>query len=444
MEKPENETPEHENENKPFDAARQAIAKADAIVQKDRNAYAEAVKGFDHALELLDDPELPDSDSKLHLRGWAEMAKANALANSDTKEGIENAIAGYQRALKHFEAVSEKTPSRKADIAAVWGNIGHTQSRIPAKETLAQSSDCFRKSLEILETLPWKENARYRHQLAATWLNLGNTYARQSNPQKPEQRTIDAYEKALEILEDMPTEEFAIGSLVAGVRSSLGRALMWSTDRANLDLAIASFEEAIRVIAQIKEKSDPRLGIEMASAHANRANLLSRAKPTAKSVEETIKSAEFALKIAGPSEKTHLVAAEITTSARRSVCHAYGMLIGGQKPEVQQDMHDKASDLLEDGLRLVAEWEAKGAQGLRPSAQHLFHLGCAFYCTQQPHFLPEFINENLNTEKPDPVMKESAKKTLAEAISRLEKEEAKDTEVASALKKTLESLEATA
>lgn len=444
MDKPENETPENERTDNPFEAVRQAIAAADATAQKDRTAFAAAVKGFDHALELLENPELPDGDAKLHLRGWAEMAKSNALANSDTTEGVENAIAGYQRALKNFEALSEQNPSRKADLAAVWGNIGHTQARIPSKETFAQAADCFQKSLAILDELPWKEVLRYRHQLAATWLNLGNLYARQSNPQKPEQRTIDAYEKALEVLEGTPIEEVAIGSLVAGVRSSLGRALMWSTDRSNLDLAVASFEEAIRVIAQVKEKSDPRLAIEMASAHANRANLLSRAKPTAKSVEETIKSAEFALKIAVPNEKTHLVAAEITVSARRSICHAYGMLIAGQKPEVQRDMHDKASDLLEDGLKLVAEWEAKGAQGLRASAQHLFHLGCAFYCTQQPHFLPEFINDHLNTEKPDPVMKESAKKTLAEAITRLEKDNADDSEVAAALKKTLESLEAAA
>lgn len=444
MDTPENKTPENEDSNNPFEAVRQKIAASDAIVQKDRRAYAEAVKGFDEALASLDSPDLPEGDAKQHLRGWAEMAKANALANSDTAEGIQESIAGYQRALKHFEAVEEQTPSRKADIAAVWGNIGHTQLRVPSKETLEQAGNCFRQSLAILEELPWKENARFRHQLAATWLNLGNLYARQSNPQKPEKRTVDAYEKSLEVLDGLPAEENAIGSMIAAVRSSLGRALMWSTDSSNLDLAIASFEETIRVIAKVKDKSDPRLAIEMASAHANRANLLSRAKPSAKSVEETIKSAEFALKIAGPNEQTHLVAAEISLSARRSICHAYGMLISGQKPEVQQEMHDKASDILEEGLKLVKDWEAKGAQGMRPSAQHLFHLGCAFYCTQQPHFLPEFIKENLDESSPDKVMHESAKKTVAEAISRLDKADAADSEVAAQLKKTLEQLEATA
>lgn len=439
METPEN-TPSEETPDSPLVAVQQAIAQADAIAQKDRNAYEEAVKGFDHALELLAAPEIEESDATRHLSGWAEMGKANAFSNSDTTDGIEKAVAGYQVALKHFEAIKEQNDAHKADIAAVWGNIGHTQSRVPAKETLEQATNCFRQSAVILEELPWKETPRYRHQLAATYLNLGNVYARQSNPQKPEQRTIDAYEKSLEVIDDLPTEEAPIGALVASVRSSLGRALMWSADAEHLKLAISSFDETIKVLAGIKDKSDPRLVIEMGSAHANRSNLFSRAQPTNETVQETIKSAEFALKIADPNEKTHLVAAEISLSARRSYCHAFGMLIGNQPAEAQAEIHDKASDLLEDGLKLVKFWEEKGAQGLRQAAQHLFHLGCAFYATQQPHFLPEFIKENLDAEKPDPVMRQSAEKTVSEAIERIQKSDAKDSEVATALKGTLEQL----
>lgn len=443
METPE-PSPSNDTPNNPLAAVQQAIAQADAIAQKDRNSYLEAVKGFDQALELLSAPEIEESDATRHLSGWAEMGKANAHSNSDTSEGIEKAVAGYQVALKHFEAIKEQTPSHKADIAAVWGNIGHTQSRVPSKEALEQATHCFRQSTVILEELPWKETPRYRHQLAATFLNLGNVYARQSNPQKPEQRTIEAYEKAMEIIGDLPKEEAPIGALVAGIRASVGRALMWSTEAEHLKQAIASFDETIRTLASIKDKSDPRLTIEMGSAHANRANLLSRAQPTSESVQETISSAEFALKIAEPNEKTHLVAAEISLSARRSYCHAFGMLIGNQPAEAQAEIHDKASDLLEDGLKLVRDWEAKGAQGLRQSAQHLFHLGCAFYCTQQPHFLPEFINENFDTEKPDPVMSQSAQKTVKEAIDRIQKSDAADSEVATELNKTLEKLKSLA
>lgn len=441
METPENEAQEETTPQTPLEQARVAIAQADATAQRDRNAYQDAVNGFDQAIELLAKEE--DSDTKLHLLGWAEMGKANAYSNSDTKEGIEKAIAGYQVAIKHFEDIKEPSESNKADIAAVWGNIGHTQSRVPAKETLEQATKCFLQSIDILEKLPWKENPRYQHQLAATWLNLGNAYSRQSHPQKPEQRTIDAYEKALETIDELDKTEAAIGALVASVRSSLGRALMWSTEQEHLNLAIASFDETIRALAGIKEKKDPRLVIEMGSAHANRANLFSRAQPNQQTVQETISSAEYALKIATPNEKTHLVAAEISLSARRSYCHAFGMLIGNQPEEKQAELHDKASDLLEDGLKLVAHWEQKGAQGLRQSAQHLFHLGCAFYCTQQPHFLPEFIKDNLDLEKPDPVMRQSAEKIIGEAIDRVKKADA-ESEVLTALDSTLELLKSAA
>ncbi|MBC2605901.1 tetratricopeptide repeat protein [Pelagicoccus albus] len=443
MDKPENQPPANEAPDA-LEPARKAIAQADAIARKDRTAFAEAVKGFEEAITLLNAPEIEESDSKQHLLGWAEMGKANALSNSDTKDGIEKAIAGYQVAIKHFEQIKDKRESHKADIAAVWGNIGHTQSRVPNKETMEQATDCFRQSITLLEQLPWKETPRFQHQLAATWLNLGNVYARLSNPQKPAQRTIDAYEKALEVIEGMPAEEAPVGALIAGIRASLGRSLMWSAEKSHLDLAIASFDETIRVIAAIKEKNDPRLAIEMGSAHANRANLFSRLKPTPETVQETIKSSEFALKIAEPNEKTHLVAAEISLSARRSFCHAFGMLIGNQKPEAQQEIHDKASDLLEDGLSLVKFWEQKGAQGLRQSAQHLFHLGCAFYCTQQPHFLPEFVRDNLNMESPDQVMRQSAEKTVEEAVARIEKSDSPKPEVIESLKSVLEELKKTA
>jgi len=437
---PENDPQQETTPPTPLEQARQAIAHADAIAQRDRNAYADAAKGFDQAIAILEGEA--ESDTKLHLLGWAEMGKANAYSNSDTQEGIEKAIAGYQVAIKSFEAIKEPSEANKADIAAVWGNIGHTQSRIPAKETLEQATDCFRQSIALLEELPWKDNPRYRHQLAATWLNLGNAYSRQSHPQKPEQRTIDAYEKALEIIKELDKEESAIGALAASIRASFGRALMWSAEQEHLNLAISSFDETIRILAGIKEKKDPRLVIEMGSAHANRANLFSRAQPNQQTIQETIRSAEFALKIASPNEKTHLLAAEISLSARRSYCHAFGILIGNQPADKQEELHDKASDLLEDGLKLVEHWEQKGAQGLQQSAQHLFHLGCAFYCTQQPHFLPEFVKENLNLEKPDEIMRQSAEKIVAEAIERVKKADAGDSEVAAALGQTLETLRA--
>lgn len=426
----------------PVEAAGKIIGEANAIIPKDGASIEVAIEKFDAALKILADESIEETDEKLHVHGWAEMGKANFQSNSGTSQGIEEAIQGYQRALKLFEAMKEPNPSHKADTAAVWGNIGHTQTRVGTKKVLEQATDCFLQSISILEELPWKENARYRHQLAATWLNLGNSLARQSNPAKPTERTVDAFEKAREIIGDLPVEDVTIGSLVASIHSSFGRAIMWSTEKSNLDQAVSSFEETIRVIAGIKDKKDPRLVMEMASAHANRANLLSRAPVSKESIEETLSSGEFALKMAAPNEKNHLFAAEISLSARRSICHAFGIMVEQQTQETKQQIHDRASDLLEDGLKLVKLWEERGADGLRPAAQHLFHLGCAFYCTQQPHFLPEFINENLDTKKPNPVMLESAKKTITEALSRIEKADASESEVANVLRKTLKTLEA--
>ncbi len=436
------ETPET-NSPDPLDAARKAITHADSIAQQDRAAYQAAVAEFDQAIAMLAAPELEASKKRRHLQGWAEMGKANALVNSDTREGIERGLVGYQAAIAHFEKIEEPEPSHRADIAAALGNIGHAQTRLGQEENIKAARVSFRRSLEILETLPWQKELRYQHQLAATWLNLGNNLARSANPTKPEPSTIEAFEKGLRFIEETPSTEIEVAALRAGLNSGLGRALMWSSDSEQLKRSIDCFEASIKTIGEVpeRERQSPRFLLEAASAHANRANLLTRADVTKESIQETLKSAEIALRFSSTSEQDHLLAAEVSLSARRSICHAFGIIINNQTPEAQQQMHEKATDVLEDGLKLAQLWQRRGATGLQASTHHLFHLGCAFYCTQQPHFLPEFIMENIGEKPYDPVMLESARKILAEAMRRIQEADAADSEVAQALNKTLADLE---
>jgi hypothetical protein len=62
----------------------------------------------------------------------------------------------------------------------------------------------------------------------------------------------------------------------------------------------------------------------------------------------------------------------------------------GQMPN---DVHE-ATDLAEDGLSIIAAWEAKGTPRFRPIAVDLLRFGRAVYSRYQPQFVDEFIREH--------------------------------------------------
>ena len=59
------------------------------------------------------------------------------------------------------------------------------------------------------------------------------------------------------------------------------------------------------------------------------------------------------------------------------------------------DVHE-ATDLADEGLALVRPWESVGTTRFRALAYDLFRFGARVYALYQPHFLDEFIDENMD------------------------------------------------
>jgi hypothetical protein len=91
-------------------------------------------------------------------------------------------------------------------------------------------------------------------------------------------------------------------------------------------------------------------------------------------------------------------AAEVGLKARHVLCRiAAGRLaaqVGGETV-MADDVHD-ATDLADEGLDLVREWERRGVDRFRSLASDLFRFGARVYAHYQPHFLPEFVGEQLD------------------------------------------------
>ena len=62
------------------------------------------------------------------------------------------------------------------------------------------------------------------------------------------------------------------------------------------------------------------------------------------------------------------------------------------------DVHD-ATDLADEGLDLVRKWERRGIDRFRNLASDLFRFGARVCAHYQPHFLNEFISEQLDPEQ---------------------------------------------
>ena len=91
-------------------------------------------------------------------------------------------------------------------------------------------------------------------------------------------------------------------------------------------------------------------------------------------------------------------AAEAGVRARHFLCRccanalSQSAVAGEPMPD---DVHE-ATDAVDDGLALVRAWENARSLIFRPLAFDLFRFGARVYAHYQPHFLREFIEENMN------------------------------------------------
>jgi hypothetical protein len=66
-----------------------------------------------------------------------------------------------------------------------------------------------------------------------------------------------------------------------------------------------------------------------------------------------------------------------------------------------EDVHE-ATDVVDEGLSVIRYWEQRGPTPFRGIAADMFRFGTRLYIHFQPHFLNEFVSENLNPEDSSP------------------------------------------
>ena len=297
------------------------------------------------------------------------------------------------------ESVSSEllAPARQRDERAnarLLRGLSLLEENTPA--SLREAVVCFDDAIELRRQLPLAENCWFRYGLIAGWMNRGDALTRLGSADELSE-ALHSYDEALTHLRELPMNESPLFiKRLAIAWLNRGFTLMKQATPGNGPDAVQSFRESIAA-ARYFLSEDPSEGAALlAAACLNHGNaLIQLSPPEAENARTAVKEA---LQLCRPSEPHDVAVAGIGFKARHILCQALAHLLAGRElPAIQRDeLLIEATEAVDEGLALARHWEARGAIQFRSQAADLFRFGCRVYQTHQPHFLPEFLLENLD------------------------------------------------
>lgn len=251
----------------------------------------------------------------------------------------------------------------------------------------------FDRALELRRQLP-TEVPMYAYGLAACWLNRAEALTRLG----PDHHALAlrAYGEALVLLRPLPLGGDARFSKRLAIAHQ-NRALVLAAQNPPATAeAIAALVDAIAVLDHAEALDAPERDYLLAVVWMNLATL----QASGSTIESDLAAGEAArraLALVKAHEYEDAAAAEAGLKARHVLCHiaARRLSVERESETVMANVHD-ATDLADEGLALVREWERRGVDRFRNLASDLFRFGALVYAYYQPHFLHEFLSEELD------------------------------------------------
>ena len=321
------------------------------------------------------------------------LARASAFLEQgqalEARGDFTPALSAYECAVSQLRAVSAPSEEERRVLGVVWMNCGNAlQKRGSSARDAADSARGLRdaiaaydRALKCFGSLPFQSVALYRNHLGAAWLNRG--HACMTLPDRP--AAVTSFQQAIAHLRELPREEDMSFRLnYAGATTNLAHALFSEAEN-------TGFAEAAPLLVA------------------------------------AVDAAREALRELADVERTHAAFAEMSLRARRALAVTLGALLiqAEARREPTRELASEASDAIDGGLALARECEAHGIPHFRPLAFRLFVLGAQLYRVHQPHFVGEFLLENVDPENPgaafssDPQFRAVADDALARTLAAL-------------------------
>lgn len=256
----------------------------------------------------------------------------------------------------------------------------------------------FDSALELRRRLPIQTVPRFALGLAACWLNRADALMRlPSAGGAHAAAALGAYDEAIRLLQNPPLQENAnFRRRLAIAHQNRGLALH-AQDGSDIARASTAFSEAIAILDHAESALIPDRQYLLGTVCSNLANLCA-SRSDAKSVAIARGSARRAIALVLDREVSHADAAEVGLKARHALCRTVALILSQAivKGATDLDAVHEATDAAEDGLDLARRWKQKGVHRFRDIACDLFHFGSLVYAEFQPHFLDEFVGDNLD------------------------------------------------
>lgn len=267
--------------------------------------------------------------------------------------------------------------------------------------SLRDAVECCNAAIALRKQLPLATHPWYRYGLIAGWLNRGDALTRLGTPAQLLE-ALHSFDEGLRELRQLPMHEsplfvqrLAIAWLNRGVAL-----LAFDTARTTTEAA-ANFAEAIAAAKNFARQSPAEGRRLLAGAWVNRSNALIRLDPPNAAAAHA--AAKETLALTATDEKADVSAAAITFKALHVLCQATAEQLA--KTEVSSparaELLAEATDAVDRGLALARHWQACGETRFNRAMTDLFRFGCRAFQLHQPHFLTEFLLENLDPTKTD-------------------------------------------
>ncbi len=327
----------------------------------------------------------PDSATPPNAAAW--LARAQSLAEQATPTALAEAVRAYECAITLLRALPTTDLGGRRDLALAHLNHGNTLQQLATPAALTASVLAYDAAIALLSSPEFAAQPAAHNTCGAAWINRGHAFHRQSTPEALAAAAA-SHRSAIAVLQTLP-----------------------------LDPSEATTPEAVF-----------NHRVNLAGAWMNLANTLLDSPALARRYSAAREAATHSLEVISRDDlpSQHPAAAEIALVARRTRCDALGHLIfAASDPELARDLTDEAGDLIDDGLALVRQWEQRGLPHFRPLAARLYHFGAQLYRLRQPHFLADFLLENLDSDQNpgatpgDPHLHALADEAIAAALQTL-------------------------
>jgi tetratricopeptide (TPR) repeat protein len=325
------------------------------------------------------------------------------------------------------EAQERQSPEVRNAIASGWMKRGIASLSENTTSNLTDSLRWFERAIELRRSLPLRENAWYRYVLAAGWMNRGDALTRLGSKENLAE-AVRSYDQALALLQTLELESNPLfRKRLALAWMNRGITLQEKGTPQSLRAALKSFDEVIAVLRDPIAAGCAEFRQILACGLTNRGNALLRITPLAPALVRA--SVQEALALIAGAEEQDVLAAETGLKARHILCRAIAFQIADRTVTIsREDLVAAATDAVDDGMKLARHWEARGERRFRDLAGELFRFGARAYQMHQPHFLTEFLLENLDPFQShdafpvDPEMHATAGEAIAHAVGEIQRD----------------------